>query len=85
MREALRILHKVMMEIRRHLATLFFFQTREGIYFYSHVPMSFLELASVTSLMSYDQFCYCIAGYLKFGLNREKGGIVYREWAPAAQ
>uniref|UniRef100_A0A162AB90 1,4-alpha-glucan branching enzyme n=1 Tax=Daucus carota subsp. sativus TaxID=79200 RepID=A0A162AB90_DAUCS len=24
-------------------------------------------------------------GYLKFGLNREKGGIVYREWAPAAQ
>ncbi|GMH18906.1 hypothetical protein Nepgr_020747 [Nepenthes gracilis] len=24
-------------------------------------------------------------GYLKFGLNREEGGIVYREWAPAAQ
>ncbi|KAL8135755.1 hypothetical protein AgCh_010397 [Apium graveolens] len=24
-------------------------------------------------------------GYLKFGFNREKGGIVYREWAPAAQ
>ncbi|CAL5384496.1 unnamed protein product [Camellia sinensis] len=24
-------------------------------------------------------------GYLKFGFNREEGGIVYREWAPAAQ
>ncbi|GAV63475.1 Alpha-amylase domain-containing protein/Alpha-amylase_C domain-containing protein/CBM_48 domain-containing protein [Cephalotus follicularis] len=24
-------------------------------------------------------------GYLKFGFNREDGGIVYREWAPAAQ
>ncbi|XP_077246825.1 1,4-alpha-glucan-branching enzyme 1, chloroplastic/amyloplastic-like isoform X2 [Tasmannia lanceolata] len=24
-------------------------------------------------------------GYLKFGFNREKDGIVYREWAPAAQ
>lgn len=24
-------------------------------------------------------------GYLTFGFNREKGGIVYREWAPAAQ
>ncbi|KAL1814970.1 hypothetical protein ACET3Z_017544 [Daucus carota] len=24
-------------------------------------------------------------GYLKFGFNREKGVIVYREWAPAAQ
>ncbi|OAY63014.1 1,4-alpha-glucan-branching enzyme, chloroplastic/amyloplastic, partial [Ananas comosus] len=24
-------------------------------------------------------------GYLKFGFNREPGGIVYREWAPAAQ
>ncbi|KAJ0086977.1 hypothetical protein Patl1_09401 [Pistacia atlantica] len=23
-------------------------------------------------------------GYLKFGFNREEGGIVYREWAPAA-
>lgn len=25
------------------------------------------------------------SGYLKFGFNREEGGIVYREWAPAAQ
>ncbi|KAF3974986.1 hypothetical protein CMV_001728 [Castanea mollissima] len=24
-------------------------------------------------------------GYLKFGFNREEGGVVYREWAPAAQ
>ncbi|GFZ10518.1 starch branching enzyme 2.1 [Actinidia rufa] len=24
-------------------------------------------------------------GYLKFGFNKEEGGIVYREWAPAAQ
>nr|XP_027190205.1 1,4-alpha-glucan-branching enzyme 1, chloroplastic/amyloplastic isoform X3 [Cicer arietinum] len=24
-------------------------------------------------------------GYLKFGFNREEGGILYREWAPAAQ
>ncbi|KAL7116504.1 hypothetical protein ACP275_03G009000 [Erythranthe tilingii] len=24
-------------------------------------------------------------GYLKFGFNREEGGIVYREWAPAAE
>ncbi|KAI3734510.1 hypothetical protein L6452_13980 [Arctium lappa] len=24
-------------------------------------------------------------GYLKFGLNREEGGIVYHEWAPAAE
>ncbi|KAL0016830.1 hypothetical protein SO802_003899 [Lithocarpus litseifolius] len=24
-------------------------------------------------------------GYLKFGLNREEGGVMYREWAPAAQ
>lgn len=24
-------------------------------------------------------------GYLKFGFNREEGGLVYREWAPAAQ
>ncbi|PON90456.1 Glycoside hydrolase [Trema orientale] len=24
-------------------------------------------------------------GYLKFGFNREEGGIVYHEWAPAAQ
>ncbi|XP_015884098.3 1,4-alpha-glucan-branching enzyme 1, chloroplastic/amyloplastic [Ziziphus jujuba] len=24
-------------------------------------------------------------GYMKFGFNREEGGIVYREWAPAAQ
>ncbi|GAB2300446.1 1,4-alpha-glucan-branching enzyme, variant 2 [Dionaea muscipula] len=24
-------------------------------------------------------------GFLNFGLNREEGGIVYREWAPAAQ
>ncbi|XP_062019670.1 1,4-alpha-glucan-branching enzyme 1, chloroplastic/amyloplastic-like [Rosa rugosa] len=24
-------------------------------------------------------------GYVKFGFNREDGGIVYREWAPAAQ
>ncbi|KAG6704631.1 hypothetical protein I3842_07G141500 [Carya illinoinensis] len=24
-------------------------------------------------------------GYLKFGFNREEGGIVYREWAPAVQ
>lgn len=26
-----------------------------------------------------------ILGYLKFGFNREEDGIVYREWAPAAQ
>ncbi|KAL8172169.1 hypothetical protein V2J09_023973 [Rumex salicifolius] len=24
-------------------------------------------------------------GYLKFGFNKEEGGVVYREWAPAAQ
>ncbi|KAK9946818.1 hypothetical protein M0R45_012261 [Rubus argutus] len=24
-------------------------------------------------------------GYLKFGFNREEGGVVYREWAPAAR
>lgn len=24
-------------------------------------------------------------GYVKFGFNREEDGIVYREWAPAAQ
>ncbi|KAL6197772.1 hypothetical protein ACLB2K_033377 [Fragaria x ananassa] len=24
-------------------------------------------------------------GFVKFGFNREDGGVVYREWAPAAQ
>uniref|UniRef100_A0A7N0V7G2 1,4-alpha-glucan branching enzyme n=1 Tax=Kalanchoe fedtschenkoi TaxID=63787 RepID=A0A7N0V7G2_KALFE len=31
---------------------------------------------------SVEQFAQ---GYLKFGFNREEGGIVYREWAPAVQ
>lgn len=28
---------------------------------------------------------FFLAGYLKFGFYREEDGIVYREWAPAAQ
>lgn len=38
-----------------------------------------------TLVMSCDNSCSCMAGYMKFGFNREKGVTVYREWAPAAQ
>jgi len=33
----------------------------------------------------FPYFLSNILGYLKFGFNREENGIVYREWAPAAQ